>query len=55
MNKECLHEWHDINPFQRICCLCNQVGNVAELKKVSQREAIEVYPSESKGSDEGHQ
>ena len=43
MNKECLREWHDINPFQRICCLCNQVENSVELKKVSQREFREMY------------
>lgn len=28
----CKHEWHAINPFQRICCICNKVSNSEKLK-----------------------
>ena len=55
MSKECKHEWHAINPFQRICCVCNAVTNVVALKKVSQKEFKEMYPPvDDKVSDEGH-
>lgn len=43
MNKECKHEWHAINPFQRICCNCNKVVNVANLKIMSEKEFAEQY------------
>lgn len=43
MSKECNHEWHAINPFQRICCICNQVANVAHLKPYFQKEFEELY------------
>lgn len=31
MSKECKHEFHEINPFQRICCNCNAVAHVPSL------------------------
>jgi hypothetical protein len=40
---ECKHEWHKINPFQSICCNCNAVVNVAQLKTMSQKEFAEQY------------
>lgn len=43
MDKECKHEWHAINPFQMICCVCNKVSNVAHLKVMSQKEFEEQY------------
>jgi hypothetical protein len=43
MDKECSHEFHAINPFQRICCNCNKVVNVAHLKVMSQKEFAEQY------------
>lgn len=33
MSKECKHEWHAINPFQRICCVCNEIASDERLKK----------------------
>ena len=55
MTQECKHEWHAINPFQRICCNCNAVTNVAAMKSYSQKEFQEMYSQEPKPSDEGHQ
>ena len=43
MDKECKHEFHAINPFQRICCNCNKVVNVAHLKVMSEKEFAEQY------------
>lgn len=43
MNQECKHEWHAINPFQSICCVCNKVANLAKLKIMSQKEFEELY------------
>ncbi len=38
MKKECKHEWHEINPFQKICCNCNKVANSEHLKSFSQKD-----------------
>lgn len=43
MDKECSHEWHAINPFQKICCNCNKVANVVHLKIMSEKEFAEQY------------
>lgn len=43
MSTDCKHEWHTINPFQRICCNCNEITNVVHLKKVSQKEFGDIY------------
>lgn len=45
MNKDCKHEWHPINPFQKICCNCNLVLNVVQMKNCSQKEFAELYPN----------
>lgn len=36
MNQECKHEWHAINPFQKICCVCNKIANDERLKTVKE-------------------
>jgi len=48
MTKECKHEFHAINPFQRICCNCNKVVNVAHLKVMSEKEFTEQYTQNPK-------
>lgn len=37
MKKECKHEWHEINPFQKICCNCNQIANSEKIKLYTQK------------------
>jgi hypothetical protein len=54
VDKECKHEWHAINPFQRICCNCNAVTNVVALKIFSQKESQEMYTQNPELTDERH-
>lgn len=51
MSKECRHEYHAINPFQRICCICNDVVNVVHLKNYSQKEFQEMYSQNPEPTD----
>ena len=45
MNKECHHEWHDINPFQQICCNCNAVTTLAKMERCVKKEFLKLYPN----------